>query len=89
MVDEGQLVEFVQDTGVTPLIFTRIAMGFLMTTESQDFGLTSHPKDKIPMFLAETLYVLFCVSLMQFCFASLYVFYVFVNVTFVQLNFFM
>ncbi len=32
--------------GVTPLIFTRSAMGFLMTTESQDLGLTSHPKDE-------------------------------------------
>ncbi len=28
-----------------PLLFTRIAMGFLMTTESQDLGLMSHPKD--------------------------------------------
>ncbi len=28
-----------------PLLFTRSAMGFLMTTESQDLGLTSHPKD--------------------------------------------
>ncbi len=37
--------EFVQDTGVTPLLFTRSAMGFLMTTESQDLGLTSHPKE--------------------------------------------
>ncbi len=37
--------EFGQDTGVTPLLFTRSAMGFLMTTDSQDLGLTSHPKD--------------------------------------------
>ncbi len=29
----------------TPLLFTRSAMGLLMTTESQDLGLTSHPKD--------------------------------------------
>ncbi len=29
----------------TPLLFTRSAMGFSMTTESEDFGLTSHPKD--------------------------------------------
>ncbi len=27
------------------LLFTRSAMGFLMTTESQDLGLMSHPKD--------------------------------------------
>ncbi len=45
MIDKGQWWEFGQDTGVTPLFFTRIAMGFLMTTESQDLGLTSHPKD--------------------------------------------
>ncbi len=45
MIDKGQWREFVQDTGVTPLHFTRSAMGFLMTTESQDLGLTSHPKD--------------------------------------------
>ncbi len=45
MIDQGQWWEFVQDTKVTPLLFTRRAMGFLMTTESQDLGLTSHPKD--------------------------------------------
>ncbi len=39
---------FGQDTGVTPLLFTRSPMGFLMTTESQDLGLTS-PKDKISL----------------------------------------
>ncbi len=42
MIDKGQWREFGQDTGVTPLLFTRSAMGFLMTTESQDLGLTSH-----------------------------------------------
>ncbi len=36
---------FGQDTGVTPYSFARSAMGFLMTTESQDLSLTSHPKD--------------------------------------------
>ncbi len=45
MIDKGQWWEFGQDTGVAPLLFTRSAMGFLMTTESQDFGLTSHLKD--------------------------------------------
>ncbi len=30
---------------VVPLLFTRSAMGLLMTTESQDLGLTSHPKE--------------------------------------------
>ncbi len=44
MIDKGQCGEFGQDTGVTPLLFTRSAMGFLMTTASQDLGLTSHPK---------------------------------------------
>ncbi len=41
MIDKGQWWEFGQDTGVTPLLFTRRAMWFLMTTESQDLGLTS------------------------------------------------
>ncbi len=45
MIVKGQWGEFGQDTGVIPLLFTRSAMGFLMTTESQDLGLTSHPKD--------------------------------------------
>ncbi len=45
MIDKGQWREFGQDTGVTPLLFTMVVMGFLMTTESQDLGLTSHPKD--------------------------------------------
>ncbi len=44
MIDKGQWGEFGQDTGVTPLLFTRSAIGFLMTTESQDLSLTSHPK---------------------------------------------
>ncbi len=45
MIDKGQWREFGQDTGVTPLLFTMSVMLFLMTTESQDLGLTSHPKD--------------------------------------------
>ncbi len=44
MIDKGQWWEFGQDTGVTPLLFTRSAMGFLMTT-SQDLGLMSYSKD--------------------------------------------
>ncbi len=47
MIDKDQWREFGQDTGVTPLLFTRSVMGFLMTTESQDLGLTSRPKDII------------------------------------------
>ncbi len=45
MIDKGQWWEFGQDTGVTPLLFTRSVMGFLMTAESQDLSLMSHPKD--------------------------------------------
>ncbi len=33
--------------GYNTLLFTRIAKGFLMTTMSQDLGLTSHPKDDL------------------------------------------
>ncbi len=43
MIDKGQWWEFDQDTRVTPLLFTRSAKGFLMTTESQDLGSMSHP----------------------------------------------
>ncbi len=45
MIDKDQWREFGQDNEATPLLFKRSAMGFLMTTESQDLGLTSHPKD--------------------------------------------
>ncbi len=45
MIDKGQWREFGKDTGVTPLLFKRSAMRFLMTTDSQDLSLTSHPKD--------------------------------------------
>ncbi len=46
MIDKGQWWELGQDTGVTPLLFMRSTMGLLMTTtESQEFGLTSQPKD--------------------------------------------
>ncbi len=44
MIDKGQWREFGQDTR-TPILFTMSVMGFLMTTDSQDLGLTSHPKD--------------------------------------------
>ncbi len=45
MIDKGQWREFGQDTGITPLLFARSALEFLMTTASQDLGLMSHPKD--------------------------------------------
>ncbi len=41
MIDKGQWREFGQD----PYSFTMSVMGFLMPTESQDLGLTSHPRD--------------------------------------------
>ncbi len=44
MIDKAQWREFGQDTGVTPLQ-ARGAMGFVMTTESKDLSLMSHPKD--------------------------------------------
>ncbi len=37
--------KFGQDAGVTPYSFSKDIQGFLMTTESQDLSLTSHPKD--------------------------------------------
>ncbi len=37
--------KFGQDGGVTPLLFSKDILGFLMTTESQDLGLMSHLKD--------------------------------------------
>ncbi len=47
MIDKGQWREFGQDTRVKPLLFRRSVMGFLMTPEIQDFGLTSYPKNGI------------------------------------------
>ncbi len=47
MIDKGQWWEFDQDMGLHPIHFTRSVMGFLMTTESQDLGLTSHTKDSL------------------------------------------
>ncbi len=37
--------ELGQDAEVTPPLFPKDFLEFLMTTESQDLGLTSHPKD--------------------------------------------
>ncbi len=46
-LDDGQRPKgkFGQDTGVTSLLFSKDILVFFMTTESQDLGLTSHPKD--------------------------------------------
>ncbi len=45
MIDKGQWREFGQDTGVTPYSLRELPWDFLMTTESQDLGLMSHPKN--------------------------------------------
>ncbi len=37
MIDKGQWREFGQDTGVTPLLFTRSAMGFNISSEGWCF----------------------------------------------------
>ncbi len=36
--------QFLQDAEVTPLLFSKDILGVLLTTESQDLGLMSHPK---------------------------------------------
>ncbi len=41
----SQWREFGQDTGVTALHCTIRVKGFLMTIESRELSLTSHPKD--------------------------------------------
>ncbi len=59
MIDKGQWWEFGKDNGVTPLLFTRSAKGFLMTTESQELGLMSHPKDSIHACLCIYIYIIY------------------------------
>ncbi len=39
--------KFGQDARVAPLLFLMDILGFLMTTECKDLGLTSHPKDGV------------------------------------------
>ncbi len=43
--DQRQMDKFGQDATVTPLLFSKDTLGFLMTSECQDVGLTFHPKD--------------------------------------------
>ncbi len=40
----GQWANLARVPGI-PYSFSKDILGFLMTTESQDLGLTSHPKD--------------------------------------------
>ncbi len=58
---DGQMpVEWIyQDTGVTPLLFTRSAMRFLMTTESQDprFNVSSERRCFLTVFKIQELYL--------------------------------
>ncbi len=60
MIDKGQWREIGQDTGVTPLLFTRSAMGFLMTTESQDLGFNVSSERRIYIRLYIYIYTGFC-----------------------------
>ncbi len=64
MIDKGQWREFGQDTGVTPLLFTRSAMGFLMTTESQELSLTKDGISLCISFLMD-IYLIMQTSLMS------------------------
>ncbi len=41
----GQWVNLARMPGLHPYSFSKDILGFLMTTESQDLGLTPHPKD--------------------------------------------
>ncbi len=43
----GQWANLARIPGLHPYSFLKDILGFLMTTESQDLGLTSHPKDSI------------------------------------------
>ncbi len=41
----GQWANLSRTPGLHPYSFSKYILGFLMTIESQDLGLTSHPKD--------------------------------------------
>ncbi len=41
----GQWAKLARMPGLHPYFFSKDILGFLMTTESQDLGLTSHLKD--------------------------------------------
>jgi len=44
-MDRGQWAKLARMPGLHPHSFSNDLLEFLMTAESQDFGLTSHPKD--------------------------------------------
>ncbi len=52
--------QFGQDAGVTPYSFSKDILGFLMTTESQDLGLTTHPKDGVCWQYSDPITILGC-----------------------------
>ncbi len=45
MIVRGQWANLAMMPGLHPYCFLKDILGFLMTTESQDLGLTLHPKD--------------------------------------------
>ncbi len=45
MIDKGQCGNLARTPGLHPYSLREVTWDFLMNTESQDLGLTSHPKD--------------------------------------------
>ncbi len=45
-MDRGQWANLARMLGLHPYSFSKDILGFLMITESQNLGLTSHPKDE-------------------------------------------
>ncbi len=45
----GQWGNLARVLGLNPYTFSKNILGFVMTTESQDLGLMSHPKDRYTM----------------------------------------
>ncbi len=46
--------KFGQDAEVTPLLFSKDILGFLMITESQDLGLRHRPRGEHPLLASLT-----------------------------------
>ncbi len=49
MMVRGQWGNLARVLGVNPYTFSKDILGFVTTSESQDLGLTSHPKDGYTM----------------------------------------
>ncbi len=47
----GQWANLARMPGLHPYSFSKDILGFLMTTESQDLSLTSHPKDDVILYI--------------------------------------